>query len=124
VRNEYVTTPACEVKGLYAYGATTITTTANGRTVATQYRVSHDYGTTYTEWAAVPATITDTPVASGEYIQFRVAVTDAGTAIALHNGVSVACTFVTSWTAPVLERSIIEYAPVIGSRVVRGVNAL
>jgi len=124
VEDEYVTTPACEVKGLSAYGATTITTTLNGGTVATQYRVSHDYGLTWTAYAAVPATITDSPNQDGEYIQFRVSKTDSGATVPVHSGISVVVTFVNGWTMPALSPSIITAAPVIGSRVVRGVNAL
>jgi hypothetical protein len=102
VQNEYVTTPACHVPGLAAYGAATISKTDNGRTVATEYRVSHDYGATYTDWAAVGASIADTPDSSAEFIQFRIRATDSGTGIALHTGVSVACTFATGWTPTVL----------------------
>jgi parallel beta-helix repeat protein len=120
----WVETPACWVPGLSAYGATTITTTLNGGTVATQYRVSHDYGLTYSAYAAVPATITDSPNQDGEYIQFRVSKTDSGATVPVHSGISVVVTFVNGWTMPALSPSIITAAPVIGSRVVRGVNAL
>jgi hypothetical protein len=120
----WVETPACWVPGLSAYGATTITTTLNGGTVATQYRVSHDYGLTYSAYAAVPATITDSPSQDGEYIQFRVSKTDSGATVPVHSGISVVVTFVNGWTMPALSPSIITAAPVIGSRVVRGVNAL
>jgi len=120
----WVETPACWVPGLSAYGATTITTTLNGGTVATQYRVSHDYGLTWTAYAAVDATITDSPNQDGEYIQFRVSKTDSGATVPVHSGISVVVTFVNGWTMPALSPSIITAAPVIGSRVVRGVNAL
>ena len=123
-KDAWIATPACWVPGLAAYGAATITTTLNGGTVATQYRVSHDYGKTYTAWADVPATITDTPNVSGEYFQFRIAKTDAGANEPIHSGVSVVTTFAAGWTMPALTplAKITAAGSPIGCRFIRGMG--
>jgi hypothetical protein len=98
-QNEYHYSAQQHVPGLVNYGAVTTTVTTNGATVATEYRVSHNYGQTWTAWADVSTTIADTPHIDAEYIQFRVAKTDADlTKVPDHGGVSVACTFGTGWT--------------------------
>ena len=121
LQNTWVTTPAAAIPGLASYGAATITTTLNGGTISTQFRCSHDYGATYTDWAELTTNTIDavTPNAYGEYIQFRVAKTDAGANMPAHSGVSIACTFVNGWTSPVPPTGT-QNAPVIGSPVIRG----
>ena len=123
-QNAWVITPACWVPGLAAYGATTVSTTLNGGTVATQYRVSHDYGKTYTAWADVPATITDTPDVIGEYFQVRIAKTDAGVNEPVHSGLSVVTTFAAGWTMPALTplAKVTSAGSPIGCRFIRGMG--
>lgn len=121
LQNTWVTTPAAAIPGLASYGAATITTTLNGGTISTQFRCSHDYGATYTDWAELTTNAIGaiTPNAYGEYIQFRIAKTDAGANMPVHSGVSIACTFVNGWTSPVPPTGT-QNAPVIGSPVIRG----
>ena len=124
VQNAWVTTPAAAIPGLASYGAVTITTTLNGGTVSTQFRVSHDYGATYSDWAELTTVAIGavTPNAYGEWIQFRVAKTDAGANMPVHSGVSVVCTFVNGWTSPVPPTGT-QNGPVIGSPIIKGGRA-
>ena len=124
VQNAWVTTPAAAIPGLASYGAVTITTTLNGGTVSTQFRCSHDYGATWTDWAELTTVAIDavTPNAYGEWIQFRVAKTDAGANMPVHSGVSVVCTFVNGWTSPVPPTGT-QNGPVIGSPIIKGGRA-
>jgi hypothetical protein len=97
-KDAWVTTDPLYVPGLASYGATALGGyTLNGATVQTQYRVSHDNGRTWTEWADLPATITDTPDRDREYIQFRVRKTDSGTGVPSVGYVRVAVAFDQTW---------------------------
>jgi hypothetical protein len=97
-KDAWVSTNPLYVPGLASYGATALGGyTLNGATVQTQYRVSHDNGRTWTEWADLPATITDTPDRDREYIQFRVRKTDSGTGVPSVGYVRVAVAFDQTW---------------------------
>jgi hypothetical protein len=97
-KDAWLTTDPLYVPGLASYGATTLGGYAlNGATVQTQYRVSHDNGRTWTEWADLPATITDTPDRDREYIQFRVRKTDSGTGVPYVQYVRVTVAFAPTW---------------------------
>ena len=100
-KDENYTTAPAWIPGLVAYGAVTVTCTRpGGSTTAEEYSVSHDGGFTWTDWAAVGASISDTPNLTGEYIKFRVKKTDSGTSIPYYTSIVVACTFSTGWVAP------------------------
>lgn len=117
-KDEWVTSPPSHIAGLASYGTATTLVTYNGGMTQQQYRVSHDFGRTWTAWANLPATIADVPDLYGEFIQFRIRKTDATAAIPCVTAIFANVTFAAGWTAPSSWSSVAALARLSADRTV------
>lgn len=114
----YVTRPM-HTPGLVAWGAATNgMSLGGGASVTTEYRVSHDYGRTWTAWAAIPAVIADAPDLYGEVIQFRAKRTNAAGTDPVWASIAVACTFDPNFVRPAAWDGVHDVLAAMRSRVV------